>query len=190
MGLLEYWRPQERSPRMSSRSYGHELERIFPGSSEMAQRMRSFDWSQTILGLPETWPLNLRTCIRIILTSRQPMFVWWGKELIHLYNDGYVAILGAKHPAALAQPAPVVWSEVWDVAGPRAEFAMRRDEGTYDEALPFIMLRKGYPEETYVTFSYSPIPDDRGGFGGILCPASEDTQRIIGERQLAPILFT
>jgi PAS domain S-box-containing protein len=113
------------------------------------------------------------------------MFVWWGKELIHLYNDGYVAILGAKHPAALAQPAPVVWSEVWDVAGPRAEFAMRRDEGTYDEALPFIMLRKGYPEETYVTFSYSPIPDDRGGFGGILCPASEDTQRIIGERQLA-----
>jgi PAS domain S-box-containing protein len=115
------------------------------------------------------------------------MFIWWGKELIHLYNDGYVAILGAKHPAALAKPAPVVWEEVWDVAGPRAEFAMSRDEGTYDEALPFIMLRKGYPEETYVTFSYSPIPDDRGGFGGILCPAGEDTQRIIGERQLAVV---
>jgi PAS domain S-box-containing protein len=113
------------------------------------------------------------------------MFIWWGEHLIHLYNDGYTAILGAKHPAALAKPAPVVWSEVWDVAGPRAEFAMHRDEGTYDEALPFIMLRKGYPEETYVTFSYSPIPDDRGGFGGILCPASEDTPRIIGERQLA-----
>ena len=161
------------------------LESIFPGSSEMANRMRSFDWSRTVLGLPETWPLNLRTCVRIILTSRQPMFIWWGEQLIHLYNDGYTAILGAKHPAALAQPAPVVWSEVWDVAGPRAEFAMHRDEGTYDEALPFIMLRKGYPEETYVTFSYSPIPDDRGGFGGILCPASEDTQRIIGERQLA-----
>jgi PAS domain S-box-containing protein len=161
------------------------LERIFPGGSEMARRMRSFDWSQTILGVPEAWPLNLRTCVRIILTSRQPMFIWWGKELIHLYNDGYVGILGAKHPAALAQPAPLVWTEVWDVAGPRAEFAMSRDEGTYDEALPFIMLRKGYPEETYVTFSYSPIPDDQGGFGGILCPAAEDTQRIIGERQLA-----
>jgi PAS domain S-box-containing protein len=161
------------------------LESIFPGTSEMAHRMRSFDWSQTVLGLPETWPLNLRTCVRIILTSRQPMFIWWGEQLIHLYNDGYTAILGAKHPAALAKPAPVVWSEVWDVAGPRAEFAMHRDEGTYDEALPFIMLRKGYPEETYVTFSYSPIPDDRGGFGGILCPASEDTPRIIGERQLA-----
>src|SRR5215472_8171978 len=170
---------------MASASQGPELERIFPGSSEMAQRMRSFDWSQTVLGLPETWPLNLRTCVRIILTSRQPMFIWWGEQLIHLYNDGYTAILGAKHPAALAQPAPIVWSEVWDVAGPRAEFAMHRDEGTYDEALQFIMLRKGFPEETYVTFSYSPIPDDRGAFGGILCPASEDTQRIIGERQLA-----
>jgi signal transduction histidine kinase/CheY-like chemotaxis protein len=147
--------------------------------------MRSFDWSQTVLGSPQSWPLNLRTCVRIILTSRQPMFIWWGEQLIHLYNDGYMSILGAKHPAALAQPAPVVWSEVWDVAGPRAEFAMHRDEGTYDEALPFIMLRNGYPEETYVTFSYSPIPDDRGGFGGILCPAAEDTQRIIGERQLA-----
>jgi PAS domain S-box-containing protein len=113
------------------------------------------------------------------------MFIWWGEQLVHLYNDSYTAILGAKHPAALAKPAPVVWSEVWDVAGPRAEFAMHHDEGTYDEALPFIMLRKGYPEETYVTFSYSPIPDDRGGFGGILCPASEDTPRIIGERQLA-----
>src|SRR5215472_16498948 len=81
-----------------------ELERIFPGSSEMARRMRSFDWSRTLLGLPGTWPLNLRTCVRIILTSRQPMFIWWGKELIHLYNDGYIGILGAKHPSALAQP--------------------------------------------------------------------------------------
>ena len=104
------------------------LESIFPGASEMAHRMRSFDWSQTVLGLPETWPLNLKTCVRIILTSRQPMFIWWGEQLIHLYNDSYTAILGAKHPAALAKPAPVVWSEVWDVAGPRAEFAMHRDE--------------------------------------------------------------
>jgi signal transduction histidine kinase len=170
---------------MASKSHADELKRIFPGSSEMAHRMRSVDWSQTALGPPETWPLNLRTSVRIILTSRQPMFVWWGKELVHLYNDGYISILGAKHPAALAQTAPVVWSEVWDVAGPRAEFAMSQDEGTYDEALPFIMLRNGYPEETYVTFSYSPIPDDQGGFGGILCPAAEDTQRIIGERQMA-----
>jgi hypothetical protein len=71
------------------------------------------------------------------------------------------------------------------VVEPRVEFAMRQDEGTYDEALPLIMHRKGYPEEVYATFSYSPIPDDQGGFGGILCPVTEETERIIGERHLA-----
>src|SRR5215475_8998552 len=124
--------------------------------------MRAIDWSTTPLGPVDSWPQSLRTCIRIILTSRQPMFVWWGEQLINLYNDAYVSILGNKHPTALAQPARRIWSEVWDVAGPRAEYAMRQDEGTYDEALQFVMLRKGYPEETYFTFSYSPIPDDHG----------------------------
>jgi PAS domain S-box-containing protein len=111
------------------------------------------------------------------------MFVWWGEELINLYNDGYAAFLWSKHPAALAQPASAVWPEIWNEVGPRAEFAMQSDEGTYDESLPFIMLRKGHPEETYVTFSYSRIPDGPDGFGGILCPVTEDTQRIIGQRQ-------
>ncbi|MBV9776573.1 MAG: response regulator, partial [Acetobacteraceae bacterium] len=78
----------------------------------------------------------------------------------------------------------VVWREVWDQVGPRAETAMRRNEGTYDEALLLIMERHGYPEETYYTFSYSPVPNDQGGTGGIICANTDDTQRIIGERQL------
>jgi PAS domain S-box-containing protein len=164
---------------------GVELERIFPGDSQMARRIRSFDWSLTELGPPEPWPQNLKTCVRIILASRQPMFVWWGERLINLYNDGYAAFLYAKHPAALGGPASAVWPEIWDQVGPRVESAMRGNEGTYDEALPFIMYRKGYPEETYVTFSYSPISNDYGTFGGILCPVTEETQRIIDERQLA-----
>jgi PAS domain S-box-containing protein len=161
------------------------LRALFPGASEMARRMRAFDWSKTDLGPPEGWPQNLKTSVRITLTSRHPMFVWWGERLINLYNDGYAAFLHAKHPAALGQPASEVWPEIWEQVGPRVEFAMHHDEGTYDEALSFIMHRKGYPEETYVTFSYSPIPDDRGGTGGILCPVTEETERIIGERQLA-----
>ena len=72
----------------------------------------------------------------------------------------------AEHPAALSQSASSVWPEIWHEVGPRAEYAMRDYEGTYDEALPFIMWRKGYPEETYITFLYNPIPDDEGGFGG------------------------
>ncbi len=157
---------------------------LFAGAGEMAARMRELDWAKTALGPIRDWPLSLRTCVRVILTSRQPMFVWWGESLINLYNDAYKSILGGKHPEVLGQPASVVWREIWDQVGPRATFAMRVNEGTYDEALPLIMERNGYPEETFYTFSYSPVPNDQGGAGGILCANTDDTQRIISERQL------
>ena len=155
------------------------------GGGELGARMRAIDWSQTSLGPASEWPQSLKTCLRIILTSRQPMFVWWGEDLINLYNDAYKSIVGGKHPWALGQPASVVWREIWDEVGPRATTAIASNEGTYDEALLLIMERYGYPEETYYTFSYSPVPNDEGGNGGILCANTEDTQRILGERQLA-----
>ncbi len=151
----------------------------------MGARMRAKDWSQTPLGPPEGWPQNLKTCVRIVLTSRQPMFVWWGESLVNLYNDAYKSILrGGKHPQALGQPAHEVWREIRSQIGPRAERTMAGNEGTYDEALLLLMERDGSPEETYYTFSYSPVPNDRGGTGGIICANTEDTRRIIGERQL------
>ncbi|HEY2019056.1 MAG TPA: PAS domain-containing protein, partial [Bryobacteraceae bacterium] len=155
------------------------------GGGELGDLMRRMDWSQTSLGPAEHWPQALKTAVRIMLTSRQPMFVWWGDDLINLYNDPYKSIVGGKHPQALGQPASVVWREIWDQVGPRAKSAIFENEGTYDEALLLIMERHGYPEETYYTFSYSPVPNDGGGNGGILCANTEDTQRIIGERQLA-----
>ena len=157
---------------------------VLVGGGEMGARMRAFDWSRTPLGPAASWPRSLKTAVRIMLTSRQPMFVWWGEELINLYNDPYEAIVGGKHPACLGQPAAEVWREIWDDVGPRAESALRGNEGTYDEALLLIMERNGYPEETYYTFSYSPVPDDDGGTGGILCANSDDTRRIVSERQL------
>ena len=120
-----------------------------------------------------------------MLTSQQPMFVWWGDQLINLYNDAYRSILGGKHPKALGQPAATVWREIWDQVGPRAQSALSGNSGTYDESLLLIMERHGYPEETYYTFSYSPVPNDNGEIGGIFCANTDDTQRIVGERQLA-----
>ncbi|WP_437590289.1 ATP-binding protein [Sorangium sp. So ce1000] len=158
---------------------------VLAGGGEMGARMRAIDWSTTPLGPVSSWPQSLKTCVRIVLTSRQPMFVWWGDSLINLYNDAYKSIVGGKHPEALGQPASVVWREIWGQVGPRAASAMRRDEGTYDEALLLIMERNGYQEETYYTFSYSPVPNDQGGTGGILCANTDDTRRIIGERQLS-----
>ncbi|GAA6624046.1 ATP-binding protein [Scytonema sp. NUACC26] len=159
-------------------------EQLFAGKGEMATRMRSHDWSKTSLGAVETWSQSLKTAVRIMLTSSQPMWVWWGEELLNLYNDAYKPILGGKHPAMFARPASEVWREIWDVVGPRAESTMLNNEGTYDESLLLIMERNGYPEETYYTFSYSPIPDERGNPGGIICANTDDTKRIIGERQL------
>jgi signal transduction histidine kinase len=158
---------------------------LLAGGGELGALMRSMDWSRTSLGPIEVWPQALRTSVRIMLTSRQPMFVWWGDELINLYNDAYKSIVGGKHPQALGQPASVVWREIWDQIEPRANSAMTTNEGTYDEALLLIMERNGYREETYYTFSYSPVPNDTGEAGGILCANTDDTQRIIGARQLA-----
>ncbi len=163
------------------------LETIFPGKSEMAKRMREFDWTKTPLGPVEQWPEALKVSVHITLTARHPMFVWWGDELIHLYNDAYALLLHQRHPWALGQPAKIVWPEIWhQFILPRIERALLHDEGTYDEVTSIILEHKGYPEEMYATFSYSPIPDnEKGGIGGIICPVTEETERIISERQMA-----
>ncbi|QCO06412.1 response regulator [Azospirillum argentinense] len=151
---------------------------------EMGAQMRAFDWASTVLGPPEDWPRSLKTAVRIMLTSRQPIWIGWGRDLIYFYNDAYKSIIGGKHPWALGRPASVVWREIWDDIGPMLATAMTGDEGTYVEGQLLVMERNGYPEETYYTFSYSPVPDDDGSPGGIICANSDDTQRIIGERQL------
>lgn len=84
-------------------------EQLFAGKGEMAMRMRSHDWSKTSLGAVETWSQSLKTAVRIMLTSSQPMWVWWGEELLNLYNDAYRPIMGGKHPAMFARPASEVW---------------------------------------------------------------------------------
>lgn len=155
------------------------------GGGELGALIRSMDWSASPLGLPAQWPRSLKTAVRIMLTSRQPIWVGWGRELTYLYNDAYKSIIGGKHPWALGRPTLEVWREIRAEIGPMLETAMTGIEGTYVESQLLIMERNGYPEETYYTFSYSPIPDDDGSPGGIICANTDDTQRVIGERQLA-----
>jgi len=158
------------------------------GGGELGALMRAFDWHATPLGPPEGWPQSLKTAVRIMLPSRQPIWIGWGEELTYLYNDPYKSIIGGKHPRALGQPVAAVWREIWDDIAPMLSTAMSGDEGTYVEEQLLIMERNGYPEETYYTFSYSPIPEDGAGggrAGGIICANTDDTRRVIGERQIA-----
>lgn len=151
---------------------------------EMGQRILNFDWAATPLGSIETWPHSLRTIVCIMLTSRQPIWIGWGPELIKLYNDPYRAIVGGKHPDALGQPASVVWRDIWHDIAPMLKVVMEKNEGTYVESQLLIMERYGYPEETYYTFSYNPVLAEYGGVGGMICTNTDDTQRVINERQL------
>lgn len=154
------------------------------GGGELGERIREFDWSATSLGPVNTWPHSLRTCIRIMLTSRQPIWIGWGKELIKFYNDPYKAIVGGKHPQALGKPASVVWKDIWKDIDPMLRQVMERDEGIYTESQLLIMERNGYAEETYYTFSYTPIPGDNGGTEGMICYNTDDTDKVISGRQL------
>jgi PAS domain-containing protein len=150
--------------------------------------LRSTDWSLTPLGPLERWPQSLRIAVGICLNSRFPMFVWWGPELINIYNDAYIPILGKRHPAAFGRPAPTIWGEIWHVVGPQAEAVMRRGEATWNERVLLVMERHGYTEDTWFTWSYSPIPDEAGGIGGVFCACTEDTPRVLVERERDELL--
>jgi PAS domain S-box-containing protein len=158
---------------------------LLAGGGEMGERTRNFDWSCTPLGPIASWPQSLKTVVRIMLDSRYAMWLGWGPEFTFLYNDAYARMtLGPKHPWALGRSAREVWAEIWNEIGPRAESVVRTGVATWDEGLLLFLQRRGFPEETYHTFSYSPVPNDAGGVGGMLCVVTEDTLRTIGERRI------
>jgi signal transduction histidine kinase len=124
----------------------------------------------------------------MMLSSRFAMWMGWGPELTFLYNDAYARMtLGKKHPWALGKAARGVWAEIWRDLEPRIKTVFETGTATWDEALPLILERSGYSEETYHTFSYSPLPDPDGGVAGMLCVVVEETDRVIGERKLAAL---
>jgi PAS domain S-box-containing protein len=158
-----------------------------PGNTggEMGALVRAHDWAATPLGPAEQWPQSLRAVVRLLLTSRFAMWMGWGPDLTFLYNDAYRRMtLGAKHPWALGRPAGVVWAEIWTEIFPRIRTVMESGEATWDEGLLLFLERSGYREETYHTFSYSPLHDDGGAVAGLFCVVTEETDRVIGERRL------
>ena len=157
------------------------------GGGEMGERIRNFDWCNHPLGPPDRWPQSLKTIIRIMLASRYAMWMGWGPEFYFFCNDAYLPTVGIKENWVLGASARKVWEEIWRDIGPRAESVVETGKATWDESLLLFLERSGYPEETYHTFSYSPIPDDSGAIGGMLCVVTEDTERVIGERRLATL---
>ena len=151
----------------------------------LARLVHEFDWTETPLGSSEEWPQSLKTVVRVVLTSRFAMWMSWGPELTFLYNDAYAKMtLGKKHPWALGKPSQKVWEEIWAISAPGFKRCLDTGEATWDEALLLFLERSGYREETYHTFSYSPLSGDDGKIAGHLCVVTEETDRVIGERRL------
>ncbi|HEY9242594.1 MAG TPA: SpoIIE family protein phosphatase [Streptosporangiaceae bacterium] len=157
---------------------------VFPGSGVMATLMREHDWAASPLGSPTGWPTSLRVATRICLTSRFPMLVWWGPDLRMIYNDAYLPMLGDKHPA-LDKRGEEVWADVWPIVGPMLDGVLKTGLPTWSENLLLPMTRHGYWEETYFTYSYSPVLDDHGAVRGVFTAVTETTEQVIGARRLA-----
>ena len=119
-----------------------------------------------------------------MLDSRYAMWMLWGPELTFFCNDAYLPTVGMKRDWVLGARSDKVWEEIWPDIGPRIQRVLEEGRATWDEGLPLFLERYGFPEETYHTFSYSPIYDDDSRIAGMLCVVTEVTERVIGERRL------
>ncbi|HEX8080256.1 MAG TPA: ATP-binding protein [Jatrophihabitans sp.] len=160
---------------------------LFPGDDETMTMLRQFDWAASPLGPVRQWPAELRAAVRTVLASKAPMLIWWGPQLIQLYNDAYRPLLGDKHPAALGQPAAECWAEIWPAVGARAMSVLAGDGASYFENELLFLQRAGYQEETYWTYSYSPISGDSGQVLGVLVVVSEVTHQQVANRWMQTI---
>ncbi|HYO80111.1 MAG TPA: ATP-binding protein [Bryobacteraceae bacterium] len=152
------------------------------GGGEMGKVIAAKDWSQTPLGPIERWPQSLRTTVSLCLASNFPISVAWGPDRTQIYNDGYWPICGAKHPHSMGQNFRQCWASAWPVIGEAFESA-EKGETRYLENQRMFLDRNGYLEETFFTFSFSPIRDESGGVGGLFHPVTETTARMLSERR-------
>src|SRR6201985_1996132 len=138
------------------------------GGGELGALTRGFYWSKTPLGSPETWPQSLRVTVRLVLTSRHPMLIWWGPELIQFYNEAYRETMGPeRQPSALGSGGRKCWDEIWDIIGPQIEYVMAGKGATWHEDQLVPVTRHGRRENVWWTYSFGPI-DFEGKVGGVL----------------------
>ena len=145
--------------------------------------LRAIDWSRHPLGPPNQWPITLQTTVSIVLGSRQPMLVCWGPDNHTIYNDGYAAICGNRHPEAQAKPNRDTWFDIWDVVGPMVDRVMA-GESIHMDNIDLLMHRKGYPEEAHFSFSYTPLRDGLNMVVGFFCACEETTVQVVLRRDL------
>ncbi len=152
----------------------------------MGARIRAFDWAATPLGALDTWPAAIKIAVNMALSSKLPICLFLGHDLIAVFNDAYVPLLGEKS-GSLGEPFRVTWCEIWEVMRPIADKAMAGEASFFeDHMIP--LARYGKEEEAYFTFSYSPIYDENNQVVGIIDSVIETTSKVLAERAQAQSL--
>ena len=167
---------------------GSRTEPFLAGGGQMGALIRAYDWSTSSLGPPENWPQSLRTVVRLMLTTGNPIYVFWGADSACLYNDAYARSIGPeRHPSSLGRPGLQVWAEIWDIIGPQIEQVMSGRGATWHENHLVPITRRGRREDVYWTYSYSPIDDETAphGIGGVLVVCAETTREVLAARRAA-----
>jgi two-component sensor histidine kinase len=154
------------------------------GRSEMGRLIAATDWSRHPFGPISAWPQSLQSALSICLQSKFPTAIYWGPELRLLYNDAWAPIPGPRHPAALGARAQDVWADIWDEIEPQFREVIATGEGMFVEDRFLPMARFGAPEETYWTYSFTPIRGEDGTIAGIFNSGSESTNAVLAQRQM------
>ncbi len=149
----------------------------------MGARIHAHDWAETPLGPIEGWPQSLRTAVDLMLAARQPVYVAWGPGLTSLYNDGYVPILGTKHPGALGAPYAELFAEIWDEYRPIVEATMAGEAQHFVDR-PVALAGRPGQAVGWFTFSWTPLRDEAGAVAGFFCAATETTDKARAEEAL------
>ncbi len=157
---------------------------MFRGAGEVGEHLIEMDWSHIPVGHPSTWSSPLRTAVDIVLSSRFPLVIWWGREHVMLYNEALVPALGDNHPWALGRLGRQIVPEMWPVIGPMLDQVLATGEATWRHDQPLPMKRRGFVEDTYWTYSYSPIRDETGAVAGVFTATTDTTDRVLRERRL------
>src|SRR5882672_3229442 len=166
---------------------GASLEDWLVGGGEMARVIKAKDWSKTPLGPMDSWPQSLRTTVSLVQASNFPISLAWGPGHVQIYNDGYWPICGGKHPTSMGQDYKECWASAWPAIGDAFARGLS-GEASYIENQRMFLDRNGYLEETYFTFSFSPIRDESGRVGGLFHPVIEQTDKMLGERRRRALL--
>jgi signal transduction histidine kinase/FixJ family two-component response regulator len=162
---------------------GSDVEAVFPGGGTAGATLRATDWSTNPLGSVDKWPASLRAIVRLMLNTRQATCLFLGPELINLYNDGFIPLLGEKHPRAMGQRAQECWSDAWPVVGDLLAGVVTEGKAVLFAEMLIPIVRQGRLEDAWWNYSYSPAFDDSGAIAGVLVVATETTAEVVARRR-------